>query len=755
MKKIPLILQLALILFCIMAIPTAILTWYSGAQILRNSEATIGESTLAGMNANRILNENAMATLAQDTARSAATNIFDRIRSFDTYDELNSNYNNVSSALSVVKELKNLNRRVDGVSSSYFYLNDSDYVISTDSGITKLEQYESISWTTEALKEQRGISGVWVPRKLDSGTPVVSYVYPLNRLSSTARGLIVVNMLESQISDYLHTTEVGDSNYLLLTADANIISYKDKSILLTDGYKLPFIKKVLNQGLYEGYMFEELEDKRMVYAWSRSELSGWWTVTWSSMDELMARTSAMQRNIILLTGVIILLGTVMAIILATWLSRPVRQLVRNIRLKSDLGVVNKNELAFLDVAFRRLQEEEENLFQLLQEREQETHSLAIHRLLRGEVPARLLEVFPEPYFQIVIVSIDQYRRYAGKTNLETRSYHQYLLITKYESILPEGVIARCVYHNDGCIAIVMNFTLENHVRNAELLHQAFETIREQTLELLGHSVTIGVSDLAEAPEMISQRLFEAKEVIKHRMIKGAGSILYWKNEEENSRKYIDSANSERRILNFLDAGNLEGIFKELEMIRDQIRLEENISYDNIMFIYNQLIGVTIKHLREDHAGTGRLIMSRGNVYSILSTMDTIDEIEEYLHDFYREIVEKLELSSVETNYGERIVHYLKENYREEIVLEDMAKQIGISYSYMRKIVYELTGKSVIDYLNQLRIQKAKQLLMETDLTIKQIASEVGYYNLQSFNRFFRKYEGMPPSSYRSAKTKTS
>lgn len=755
MKKIPLILQLALILFCIMAIPTAILTWYSGAQILRNSEAAIGESTLAGMNANRILNENAMATLAQDTARSAATNIFDRIRSFDTYDELNSNYNNVSSALSVMKELKNLNRRVDGVSSSYFYLNDSDYVISTDSGITKLEQYESISWTTEALKEQRGISGVWVPRKLDSGTPVVSYVYPLNRLSSTARGLIVVNLLESQISDYLHTTEVGDSNYLLLTADANIISYKDKSILLTDGYKLPFIKKVLNQGLNEGYMFEELEDKRMVYAWSRSELSGWWTVTWSSMDELMARTSAMQRNIILLTGVIILLGTVMAIVLATWLSRPVRQLVRNIRLKSDLGVVNKNELAFLDVAFKRLQEEEENLFQLLQEREQETHSLAIHRLLRGEVPARLLEVFPEPYFQIVIVSIDQYRRYAGKTNLETRSYHQYLLITKYESILPEGVLARCVYHNDGCIAIVMNFTLENHVRNAELLHQAFESIREQTLELLGHSVTIGVSDVAEAPEMISQRLFEAKEVIKHRMIKGAGSILYWKNEEENSRKYIDSANSERRILNFLDAGNLEGIFKELEMIRDQIRLEENISYDNIMFIYNQLIGVTIKHLREDHTGTGRLIMSRGNVYSILSTMDTIDEIEEYLHDFYREIVEKLELSSVETNYGERIVHYLKENYREEIVLEDMAKQIGISYSYMRKIVYELTGKSVIDYLNQLRIQKAKQLLMETDLTIKQIASEVGYYNLQSFNRFFRKYEGMPPSSYRTAKTKTS
>ena len=755
MKKTPMMLQLALILFCIMAIPTAILTWYSGAQILRNSEAAIGESTLAGMNANRILNENAMATLAQDTARSAATNIFDRIRNFETYDELNSNYNNVSSALSVLKELMNLNRLVDGVESSYFYLNDSDYVISTDNGITKLERYESISWTTEALEGRRGISGVWVPRKLKSGVNVVSYVYPLNRLSSTTRGLIIVNMQESQIGDYLHTTEVGDSNYLLMTADGKIISYKDKSLLLTDGYKLPFVKKVLNQGLSEGYMFEELEDKRMVYAWNRSPLSGWWTVTWSSMDELMTKTSAMQRNIILLTGAIILLGTVMAVLLATWLSRPVRKLVRNIRMKVDLGVVNKNELAFLDVAFKRLQEEEESMFQLLQEREQDTRSLAIHRLLRGEVSPRIMEVFPESYYQIAVVSVDQYRRYAGKTNLETRSYHRYLLITKYESLFPEGILAGCVYHNEGCIAVVLNCTLDNHVRDTALVHQAFERIREETLELLGHSVTIGISDLATSPEMVPQRLFEAMEVIKRRMTKGTGSIMYWKDEEEISRKYIDSANSERRILNFLDAGNLEGIFKELEIIRGQIRLQENISYDNIMFIYNQLMGVTLKHLREDHTGTGRMIMGRGNVYSILAAMDTIDELEEYLHDFYREIVQSLELSRGETNYGERIIHYLKENYREEIVFEDMAKQIGISYSYMRKIVYELTGKSVIDYLNQLRIEKAKQLLLDTDMTIKQIASEVGYYNLQSFNRFFRKYEGMPPSSYKSTKSKTS
>lgn len=755
MKKTPMLLQLALILFCVMAIPTAILTWYSGAQLLQNSEEAIGESILAGLNANRKLNESALANLAQDTARSAATNVFDRIRNFETFEELNSNYNNVSSALTVMKELMNLNRRVDGTESSYFYLNDSDYVISTDNGITKLERYESISWTTEALEGRRGISGVWVPRKLDSGVNVVSYVYPLNRLSSTTHGLIIVNISESQIGKYLHETEVGDSNHLLLASDGTIISYKDKSKLLTDGYKLPFIRDMLTQKPSEGYTFRELDGKRMVYAWSRSSLSGWWNVSWSSMDELMTKSRDMQGNIILLTGAIILLGTVMAVVLATWLSRPVRQLVRTIRSKSDLGVVNKNELAFLDMAFKRMQEEEDSLFQLLQEREQDTRSLAVHRLLRGEIPPRITEVFPEACYRIAVVSIDQYRVYVGNTNVETRSYHRYLLNTKFESFFPEGILARSVYHNDGCIVIVMNFAPGEDERSSSLIHQALEKVRDQSLALLEHSVTIGLSNLADAPEMVAQRLFEAMELIKQRMINGAGSIMYWEDEGENSRKYIDFDCSERRILNFLDAGNLDGIFKELQSIRCQISSEENISYDNIMFIYHQLIGATIKHLRENHIGTGRMIMGKGNIYTILAAMDTLDELEEYLHEIFREIVQSLDRSTGETNHGERIIHYLKGNYREEIVFEDMAKEIGISYSYMRKIVYELTGNSMIDYLNQLRIEKAKELLLDTDLTIKQIAAEVGYHNVQSFNRFFRKYEGMPPSSYKSAKSKSS
>jgi len=756
MKRIPMMLQLALILFCVMAIPMAILTWYSGAQILQNSESAIAESSLAGLNANRKLNENALNSLAQDAVRLAATNIFDRIRAFESFNELNGDFSNVSRAQAVLWELLNLNHRVNGVYSSYFYLSDSDYVVSTDKGITMLERYEPIDWTIDALVGRRGISGVWYPRKMASGVNVVSYVLPLNRLLTTTRGVLVVNLRESQIGEYLRTSEPGKHGYLLMESDGTIISHNDKSLLLTDGRRQPHIQEILASDSKEGYAFYELEGERLIYTWSRSPLFGWWNVNIYSMDELMTKTNTLQRSIIALTVIIIVAGTVLTVFLATWLSKPVRQLARVVRARSkNLVVSNKNELVFLDAAFRRLQDEEEGLYKLLQEREQDTRSLAIHHLLQGEVTKQIAELFPSPYFLVAVVSIDRYRRYVSKTNPETRNYHRYLLVSKCESLFPDWAHARSVYQGEGCFVIVINYGPSELKGSFEGINQTLVTIRDTAAELLGHSVTIGVSSQAEDSAMISDRVVEAMEVIKHRMIEGSGGITFWRQEADQSKKYIYPTNSERRILNFLDTGDLDNIINELELIRQEIQSVEYISYDNILFIYNQLASVVIKHLRENNVSTSRIFAGRGNIYSAIASFDTLDELEEYLRGFFGEIIQYLARNPGEVNYGDRIIRYLEEHFCEEIVFEDMAKEIGISYSYMRKIVYELTGKSLIDYANLLRIEKAKQLLLESDLSITQIASRVGYYNVQSFNRFFRKYEGMPPSSYKALKYGTS
>ncbi|WP_245630376.1 helix-turn-helix domain-containing protein [Amphibacillus sediminis] len=120
--------------------------------------------------------------------------------------------------------------------------------------------------------------------------------------------------------------------------------------------------------------------------------------------------------------------------------------------------------------------------------------------------------------------------------------------------------------------------------------------------------------------------------------------------------------------------------------------------------------------------------------------------------FFEGMMQYLKKQKIQSNdYGERILNYLDRHYCEEIDFEEMAEDIGISYSYMRKIIYEMTGQSLIEHLNLRRIEKAKQMLAESNLTIAQIASEVGYNNPQSLNRFFRKFEGMTPSNYKQVK----
>lgn len=755
MKQYPMMLQLTLILFCVMAVPTAILTWYSGTEILENSESAIAESSLAGLNASRRLNENALNNLAQDAVRLTSSKIFDRIRSFDTYAKLKANYSDMSTALTVLRELVNLNHRVDGAYSSFFLLDRADYVVSTDKGITTRERYESAEWLEDALSGHRGIGGIWYPRKTDSGVNVVSYVLPLNRLSTTTRGTIVVNMQESQIGSYLRSSEEGAKGFMLLQVDGTVISHNDKSLLLTNGNEQPFLNDILRSASKEGYSFREHEGERLLYAWSRSERYLWWNVNVYSMDELMTKTRTLQSSIFWITAIIIIAGTVHAVFLATWLSQPLRKLVRTMRERGNLGVANKNELVFLDAAFKRMQEEEESMFALLQERERDTRSLAIHHLLRGEVTKEIDGMLPEPDYTVAVVSIDRYRRYVSKRNPETRSYHRYLLASKCESLFPEGVHARCVYQGDGAFSIVINYSQDELEKGGGSLKEAFVQIRDDALELLGHSVTIGVSSRGDTSAMISEQHAEAMEVIKQRMIEGSGFIFYAKEEPDHDKKYIYPSNSERKIINFLDLADLDSILQELDQIRNEIHEVDYISYDNILFIYNQLVGVTIKHLREKNVSTARIFAGRGNIYSAIATIDTLDELEKYLRDFFSEIVQYLVRKQGEANHGERIIRYLEENYCEDIQFEEMAKEIGISYSYMRKIVYDLTGKSLIDYTNHMRIQKAKQLLWETDMTVVQIASKVGYFNVQSLNRFFRKYEGMPPSNYRSLRPKSS
>lgn len=94
------------------------------------------------------------------------------------------------------------------------------------------------------------------------------------------------------------------------------------------------------------------------------------------------------------------------------------------------------------------------------------------------------------------------------------------------------------------------------------------------------------------------------------------------------------------------------------------------------------------------------------------------------------------------------VLYINNNYHKDISLDGVAKESNMSYHYFSKFFKDSVGKNFIDYLTDLRVEKAKELLKEPSLSIKTICYNVGYSDPNYFSKIFKKTTGVTPTEFR-------
>ncbi|HWJ80461.1 MAG TPA: AraC family transcriptional regulator, partial [Niallia sp.] len=96
----------------------------------------------------------------------------------------------------------------------------------------------------------------------------------------------------------------------------------------------------------------------------------------------------------------------------------------------------------------------------------------------------------------------------------------------------------------------------------------------------------------------------------------------------------------------------------------------------------------------------------------------------------------------------QLKQYILDHSQEDISLESLAKKVGLSPIYISKIFKEKQGINYIDFLTECRIEKAKELIRDTDKSIKEITFEVGYHDPNYFSKVFKKLCQVSPKEYR-------
>ncbi|HVV71129.1 MAG TPA: helix-turn-helix domain-containing protein, partial [Verrucomicrobiae bacterium] len=98
--------------------------------------------------------------------------------------------------------------------------------------------------------------------------------------------------------------------------------------------------------------------------------------------------------------------------------------------------------------------------------------------------------------------------------------------------------------------------------------------------------------------------------------------------------------------------------------------------------------------------------------------------------------------------------FIEERKAEDISLRDVAKVVNVSTFYFCKLFKKATGLTFTEYLSQVRIAKAKNLLLNPNLRVSEIAYDIGYQSLTHFNRTFHRITGQSPTAYRKAVSKS-
>ena len=98
--------------------------------------------------------------------------------------------------------------------------------------------------------------------------------------------------------------------------------------------------------------------------------------------------------------------------------------------------------------------------------------------------------------------------------------------------------------------------------------------------------------------------------------------------------------------------------------------------------------------------------------------------------------------------AENVRVYLQENYDKPVDFSALADSLAVSAPYLSKLFHEQTGSSPSKYLTDIRMRQARKLLMDTNLTVKEIAVRVGFPDPFHFSRSFRNAVGISPAGFR-------
>jgi len=762
---------MTIILFFIVPLITVLFVF--NFYMISYSEREISKSVITNLKTIKNMNDILVESISRDIIRFSLNTELSSLNGIRSYNDLKGNADNLIKLNRISNSIRTINNSNFRLHSIYIYQEYADYIItSNEEGIVLKNGFNDKGWIDIYNKKKDEANGtIWLKGrdvgggKLDNSSTsegVITFLLPLKNVSLDLDGVIVVNVKEKELTNLINDTELNNSGTVFIMGkDGEPITKIDESITSNNTDGSDFVSKVIGSPEDSGYIIQKINNKKQIIAYNKTKFNDWIYVGVFPLNTLMKNINELKTKISIIIFLIVIFGVVMSYIISKKLYHPLNTLVNAVKQLKGIDLQDgENEMALLSRAFSTIEKQGDDLQDIIEKNKASSKEKYLLNLLSGDTESyndeanninegNNIEESSLKYFVCTILSIDKLENFVPVYTKQQQYYMKVLTMKVCEEVLSTSYKCDSILYDKNKMVIILNFNEEDNNKVMEDLNKRFNTVQEEIAKVFDNSVTIAIGGCHASKIGIKDSFVEALEAMKHKLIYGYGKIINWNDDLARENEYYYPINIEKHIMNNLSLGLKEETLGAVKELIGEIRNKPNILSDNIMQIFIQLVGNTIKQLMDNNIKISDIFGHDCSIYQKISSKETLDEIEICLTGFYKEILGYMKINDTNGNdHSNKVFEFIQANLKNNIDVTAIADYSGISYSYVRKIVKDKSGKSVVDYINNLRIEQSKKLLKETNMSMAKIALEIGYNNYQSFNRFFQKYEGITPGEYR-------
>lgn len=240
----------------------------------------------------------------------------------------------------------------------------------------------------------------------------------------------------------------------------------------------------------------------------------------------------------------------------------------------------------------------------------------------------------------------------------------------------------------------------------------------------------------------------ASDFFKHLFYYDYGNIFYSTNGSGSS--YTINENMIQSFAALLQEPNKEKIILFTENLYQTIKTKTGTSVGEVKNLFYQMLLMLIEEGKR--RGLDLSNFSHGEeeyLWVVMSKIDTFKQLKIYFLKKAEQILDSIK--NIESNSAAvlEVIKYIRGNYSDkEIRVNLLADHVHLTPTYLSTLFRKETGKTISEYMTEVRIEKSAELLMEPQVKLYEIADKSGYNDVNYFTKAFKKIKGITPSQFR-------